>query len=340
MMTARERVLSLINAAWTTQVIAVACELRVVDLMAATGSTAARLAAVSGADEVAVHRLLRALVTLELCVEHSDGHFALTEGGELLRSGGDDSLGDWARLSGTQIWDNWRELAHSVRTGESARRRLRSVDDFSYLDRDPANALNFNGAMVNLTRPVAEAAARELDWSGVSLAVDVGGGAGELIATVLGRHGHMRGVVLDLDHAAGCARAHLEQRGVADRCDVVSGSFFDSVPGGADAYLLKSVLHNWDDRQAIVILGRCAAALKQGGRVMLFERLMAERLVPAPEDREVARSDLNMLVGCGGRERTRAEFAELFAAAGMQLESSRPLVGGFHALTGTLSIPA
>ncbi len=334
MMEDRARVLSMINAAWTTQVLAVACELRLADFLGGHAHPADRIAADADADADSVHRVLRALVALGLCIEMDDGRFALTEDGALLRSDRAESLSDWARLSGAQIWDNWRDLAHSVRTGQSARKRLRGADDFSYLERDAAGAERFNAAMVNLTRPVAQAAARDLDWNDVSLAVDVGGGAGELIATLLFHHGHMRGVVQDLPHAAPLARAHLERSGVAARCEVVSGSFFDSMPAAADTYLLKSVLHNWDDSHALRILRQCAMAMKPTGRVLLFERVMPERLGGADADREAARSDLNMLVGCGGRERCERHFRALMAQAGLRLESCRPLVAGFSVLTG------
>lgn len=330
-MESRARVLAMINASWTTQVIAVACELGLPDLIAGGRTSAQSLAGATHADADAIHRMLRALVTLDLCVEKEDGTFELSADGELLRAEGAGSLGAWARMSGQRMWANWTELGRSIRTGESARKRG-GVDDFSYLDRDPAMAAVFNAAMVDVTRPVALAAARDLDWSGVTKAVDVGGGVGALIATVLAHNPQMRGVVFDLEHAASGARAHLAATGVADRCDVVAGSFFEAVPHGADAYLLKSVLHNWDDERAVAILRNCAAAMKTGARILLFERIVPERLTASPRDQEIVRSDLNMLVGCDGRERTEAQFRELLGQAGLLLGEVRPLSSGFNAL--------
>jgi orsellinic acid C2-O-methyltransferase len=332
MMESRARVLGMINASWTTQVISVACELGLPELIAGGQKSAQSLADAAHADADAVHRLLRALVTLGLCVEKENGAFELSPDGELLRADGAGSLSAWARMSGQRIWANWTELGNSVRTGESARKRIAGVDDFSHLDLDLAKAAVFNAAMVDLTRPVALAAARDLDWSGVTKAVDVGGGVGELIATVLTHHPEMRAVVFDLEHAVSGARTHLERAGVADRCDVVSGSFFEAVPPGADAYLLKSVLHNWDDERAVAILRNCAAAMKPGGRIMLFERLVPERLTASPCDQEIARSDLNMLVGCDGRERTQSQFDALVRQANLVLGEVRPLSSGFNAL--------
>lgn len=331
-MDSRARVLSMINAAWTTQVISVACELRLPDLLASGSFDPRQVAAETSASVDAVHRMLRALVTLDLCVENADGTFGLARDGEWLCRERADSLDAWARMSGQRMWANWTQLGESVRTGESARKRVNGAEDFTYLDRSPANAAVFNAAMVNLTQPVARAAAQIVDWTGIEKAVDVGGGVGELIATVLAHRPEMRGVVFDLEHAAAGAREHLLRAGVAERCEVVPGSFFDSVPGGAGAYLLKSVLHNWDDERAIAILRNCAAAMGPSARVMLFERIVPERLTASAADQEIARSDLNMLVGCDGRERTRAQFHALLGEAGLKPAGESPLVAGFSVL--------
>jgi SAM-dependent methyltransferase len=331
MMDARERVLGLINAAWTTQAIGVACELGLPDRLASGPKSVLDLSRGTATDAAALERLLRALATLELVTESADGTFALAPAAEVLRVDRDGSLAAWARLSHRRLWANWSELGESVRTGRSARSRRERADDFSFLDADASSAEAFNAAMVALTRPVARAAASSLDWKEARVVVDVGGGTGELAVGVLGGHPHLRGVVFDLDHAAPSARRLFGDAGVADRCEFVGGSFFDAVPAG-DALLLKSVLHNWDDEDALRILERCAAALNPGGRVILFERVVPERLGSSPHDRDCARSDLNMLVGCGGCERTEARFRSLLQSAGLELAAPRPLVAGFHAL--------
>ena len=330
-MGSREAVLSLINGAWATQAIGVACELGIPDLLAAAPRDAAAMAAETRADADATRRLLLALVTLGICEELADGRFTLAAGGEWLRRGGDDSLDAWARLSATRLWGNWAGLADSVRTGRSTRSRVQASEDFTHLDANPEGAEMFNAAMLAYTRPVARAAASSLDWSGVDLLVDVGGGLGELAAAVLVAHPTMRGIVYDLRHAAAAAARHLVRAGVSARCEFVTGSFFESVPA-ADACVLKSVMHNWDDERAGVILARCAEALRPGGRVVLLERVLPERPAGSPEDREHARSDLNMLVGCDGRERTEAQLRALLGAAGLAWRGATPLVHGFSAL--------
>lgn len=328
----RARVLAMVDAAWMCQAVAAACELGLPDRLACEPRDAAALAQATRSDPGAVRRLLHGLCTLQLCEERADGCFALTADGELLRSDAEDSLNAWSRMSGTRIWRQWGQLADSVRTGTSFRRRVVGADDFSPLDRDPKAACLFNQAMSNLTRPVALAAARELDWSAHHELVDVGGGPGELVATILERHAHLRGTVFDLDHALAPAQKRLRRAKVDDRCKAVAGSFFEAVPKGADAYLLKSVLHNWGDGHAGLILRNCRDAMAPAGAVMLFERLVPERYGTSAADRDVARSDLNMLVGCDGRERSERQFRALLGQNGLELVDVRAMTPSVHAL--------
>lgn len=337
MMGDRARVLSLINAAWTTQVVAAACELRLPDRMAAECEEAGTLARRCGAHAEAVHRLLRAMVALGLCEERSTGRFALTDDGAVLCSSHPQSLGAWARFSGGHVWRNWAHLARSVASGASARPDLEGTNDFGFLDADAGKAAAFNAAMADLTRPVAEAAASAsaIPWSGTTTFVDVGGGVGALAAEVLRRHAHLRGIVFDLAHAAEAARQHLERAGVADRCQFVTGSFFERVPAEADVYLLKSILHDWDDERAGNILARCREAMPPHGRVLILERIVPERISSSASDVDVVRSDLNMLVGCGGRERTLAEFERLLRLARLRLEHRACLANGVSVITAS-----
>jgi hypothetical protein len=160
----------------------------------------------------------------------------------------------------------------------------------------------------------------------------VGGGHGALLAAILRAHPALRGVLFDLPHVAEGARAELEAAGVAGRCEVVAGSFFESVPGGADAYLLKSVLHDWDDERCGAILGGARRAMAEGGRLLVVERVMPERMTACAAHRAVAASDLNMLVATEGRERTEAEYRALLAAAGFARIHCSPLAAGYTLL--------
>ena len=182
--------------------------------------------------------------------------------GALLRADAPDSLRAWAIHCGKYLWPAWGRLAESVRTGTSDRKRASGTDDFGHLEHDPDAAAVFNRAMVEITRLIAQEVTRVVDFSRMVRVVDVGGGYGELLAAILGANPRLHGVLFDLPHAVDAASAPLAQAGVAARCELVAGSFFDSVPAGADAYLLKSVLHNWDDERCALILRNCRHAMR------------------------------------------------------------------------------
>lgn len=327
----RAQLLDLINASWTTQAIRTACVLRVPELLHAGSADADTLAAGIACHAPSLQRLLRALVTLGLCSMDAGGRCALTPGGALLCEDHPQSVRAWALLAGGPMWQRWGELEHSVRSGISHRRRHGGDDGFEDLAHSPAAAAQFYRAMVEITRPVAGAVARSIDPAGVQRVVDVGGGSGELIAQVLAAHPTLHGVLLDLPHGLEGAPAVLQAAGVAARCNCVAGSFFDALPAG-DLYLLKSVLHNWDDARCVQILRRCRAAMAPHGQVWVIERVMADRVGTTAQDRAVARSDLNMLVALSGRERTAREFAALFAEAGLEMQPEIGEAGEFRLL--------
>jgi orsellinic acid C2-O-methyltransferase len=312
----------LINASWTTQAIRTACELRVPEALASGAADVEAIAAGTRCHAPSLQRLLRALATLGLCEEQEAGRYALSALGELLREDHPQSLRAWALHAGSVTWQRWGELDQSVRSGLSHRRRHGGADGFEDLAHSPAVAAQFYRAMVDITRAVAAGVARAIDPAGVQRVVDVGGGSGELIARVLAAHTTLHGVLFDLPHGLDGATAVLERAGVAARCTRVAGSFFDTMPENGDLYLLKSVLHNWDDVRCVQILRRCRAAMAPRGRVLVIERVMADRPRATAHDRAVARSDLNMLVALSGRERTASEFEALFAQAGLTTERS------------------
>lgn len=330
-MGARERVLALIDGAWTTQAIAAGCELGIFDALAAQPRDAIAVASALHADADSIERLAKALCALGLCRRSAAGVFSLTEEGECLHAEAQGSLHGWARMAGTRIWANWASLAACVRAGQSAR-EMRGHADFSELDGDSEAARVFNAAMVDLTRPVAVAAATVLDWSGVGTVVDVGGGSGALAVALLARHSAMRAIVSDLEHARRSAEELIAAHSLAPRCRFEAADFFMAVPQGGNAYLLKSVLHNWPDARAVGILEACRRAMAPGARIVILERI--EPAVPGSDSvsREVARSDLNMLVGCGGRERSEGEFRALLLSCGFAPSRLVPLANGFHAL--------
>lgn len=324
--------LDMVNSSWMTQAIRVAAELRIPDLLAGGPKRSEELAAAAGAHAPSLDRLLRALTTIEICREGDDGTFELSPMGELLRSEVDGSLRSWTIFWGNHLWPVWGRLPDAVRTGQSGRTTETGGVDFDRLERNPEEAAVFNAAMVELTRLSARSVVEAYDFSGLTRIVDVGGGYGELLAVILVAHRRAQGVLFDLSHAIEAAAPHLQRAGIADRCELVAGNFFDSVPSGADTYVLKSVIHDWNDERSRVILDNCRRAMGSGARLLLVERIVPERLEPSPTHQAIVRSDLTMLVALGAKERTEAEFDALLNSAGFQITRVVPAAAGFSVI--------
>ena len=335
-MAPRTQLLGLINASWTTQAISVAVRLRLPDLLIHEPQTVQTLAQSTSCNAQSLLRLLRALTSIDVVSQHDDGRFELTELGALLRSDTPDSLAAWAEFSGTRSWAAWSQLAECVRSGQSVRRQSTGADGFEHLEVDPDAALLFNRAMVSLTNSVAAALVREGDFSGVKCLADVGGGLGQLLSSVLLAYPTMRGILFDMAHATQTAGAQLAAAGVATRCEVVTGSFFDAIPEGADAYLLKSILHDWNDEDCAQILVNCSKAMLPHARLMIIERMMPEQLSVCPHDQGVARSDLNMLVGNGGCERTQEQYRVMLQKVGLRMGEPQALCDNYQVIEAVL----
>ncbi|WP_421119271.1 methyltransferase [Aquihabitans daechungensis] len=314
-----ERLLELIGASWTTQVIRVAAELGVADALASGPRPVTDLAAEVGAHESSLRRLVRALVALDLCTDAAGDRVAMTPTGALLASG-DGSLRSWARWWGGPSWVEWGDLLDAVRTG----RPVRPGDGFADAGADPEGAAMFDDAMASLSALEAPTVVAALQLRGDELVVDLGGGSGMLVRAVVDRHPEARAMVVDLPGAVASARARFAAWGVEDRCEAVVGDLFGELPPGGDAYVLKSVLHDWDDDDARRILVRCVAAAGPDARIEVVERLVPERSERTAAARSTARMDLHMLIAQGGRERTEAELRSLLASAGLTVVEVRP----------------
>jgi orsellinic acid C2-O-methyltransferase len=278
------------------------------------------VAAATGTHPGAVRRLLRALVTVGL-VEQAGDAFGLTPLGELLRA--DDPLSvhhSVALTLGPEAWRAWGELAACVRTGDTAARLLDGRDDpFADLG-GPAEQATFDRAMAEGTRRIGEAVVAAYDMAGIRHVVDVGGGYGALLVPVLTAVPAAVGTVVDLPRCAAGASRLLADAGLADRAGFVAGDLFrDPLPAGADAYVVKSVVHDWDDERALAILRRCRAAMAASSRLLVVEVVVPDRLGTSPEHRRMAAADLTMLVATGGRERTESEHRDLIVAAGFRV---------------------
>jgi hypothetical protein len=304
----------LLTGAWVAQGISTVARLGVADHIEDQPVAVGELAQAVGADEDALYRVLRMLVPAGVVRESSGRRFALTDVGKLLRRDHPDSMRAFAAYNGEPWhWGMWGQLETSVRSGRPARADgVRPL--FEYLAAHPAAADAFDAAMADLSNARDVSAISGYDFGRFKTVVDVGGGEGMLVRSVLREFPGVSGVLYDLPPVIERARPRVEAEGLAARCTLVAGSFFDSVPSGGDAYMLKQVLHDWPDDDAIRILARCREALPPQGRVLVIEAI-----VPESAASSLAKlSDIEMLVVTGGRERTSREYERLLERAGLR----------------------
>lgn len=301
---------------WVAQAVSVAAKLGIADLLKEGPRECDELARANQVHAGSLYRLLRALAGVGVFQEVAGRRFGLTPMAEFLRSDVPGSLRAVATMAGEDwTWRPWGDLYRSVKTGERAFDEVFGVPPFEYLAANPAAAAVFDEAMTGWSMQNSAAVVSAYDFSGIGTLMDVGGGHGYLLATILKANPSVRGILFERPAVAEGAEERLAAEGLAGRCTVVTGDFFAGIPEGADAIVLKSVIHDWDDRRATTILRNCAAAVGPGGRVLL-----AEMVIPPGNDRHVGKLlDLEMLVMAGGRERDEAEFGELLAAAGLRL---------------------
>jgi len=306
-----------------TAVIYAAAKLNLAEAIGDEAKSAAELARLVSADESALRRLLVGLTTLGLCRQADRDRFAMTDLGRQLDEAADPSFKDWVLFEGEMLAQSWSGLVDSVRSGKTAT-QLRGDGDDRYAVTGQATewTRRFNAAMVSLTRSIVPKIVAAHDFAAARVVMDVGGGTGELIGGVLQRYQHLQGIAFDLARCEADARAHFDRLGIAGRCSFVAGSFFEVIPRGADIILMKSIIHNWKDDQCEVILRNCRDALPSGGTLIVIERIMPEPATTEPEDRSCVMSDLNMLRGPGGSERTEAEYRRLAALAGFAFEKT------------------
>jgi len=327
----RDTLLQMTNAFQVTQAIYVAATLGIADLLEDGPKSVDELAKTTRTPAPTLYRLLRALASVGIFIE-ADGRFGLTPLAEYLRTDTPGSLRAWAiHIGRPYTWSTWAYLLHSVRTGEPAFPEAFGMTPFEYWADHPEEAAVFNAAMTSLSSGVIDAIARSYDFSGIGVLLDVGGGEGGLLAAILAANPSLRGILFDQPHVVSTVGALLEQAGVADRCEVVGGSFFEAVPAGADGYLLKSVIHDWDDDAAIEILRLCRAAMDDRGKVLVVERIVRPGNDPDP----AKFSDLNMLVMLGAQERTADDFELLYAKAGFKLSNIIRTGSPYNIIEGT-----
>ena len=319
--TAKARLVALGWGHRITEMIVVAARLGIADILSRGPADAATIAAETGSDPPTMYRLLRALAATGIFREDDQGRFSLGDTGAYLVSTHPESLLAWVwRLDSKAVREAWANLEHSVRTGENAFKALHGEDVWEWHRHEPGEAAIFNRSMTALSAGVGAAVASAFDFGARSVVADIAGGSGSLLAGILERNPHLRGILFD--QPAVVAQAdQLERAELLDRCEVVGGSFFEAVPGGADVYMLKAILHDWEDAECVAILRNIRAQIPEAGTLLVVERVIG----PPNEDLEGKLSDLHMLLMPGGRERTAAEWTELLARGGFRLDEIRML---------------
>ncbi|WP_063800440.1 methyltransferase [Bradyrhizobium lablabi] len=325
------RLFDLIQSHRVTAVIYVAARLGLAELLSYGPQTAGKLAKATGADERSLRRLLTALSTIGICSRTGEDSYALTEVGACLDGAAEQSVKGWAILEAEMLSKSWSGMLESVMTGKTFAELQGVADSFELMGRTPGNVDKFNLAMTELTRLVTPDILRSYDFSGISRLMDVGGGSGELLGAIAQQNRKLRGTVFDLPRCAEAAGKHLRQIGVSDRVEFVAGDFFESVPAVADAIILKSIIHDWNDARSISILRNCQQALPGGGKLLLVERLMPEAPGVTNDDKAHAMSDLNMMRGPGGSERTKGQYRDLLERSGFALAAVHP-AGRFNVI--------
>src|SRR3954451_8480679 len=321
----------LVNGYQVSQAIYVAATLGIADLLADGPRSSDELAAATDTDPSTLYRVLQALGSAGVLHERADLRFSLTEVGECLRADAPQPVGGWAALIGRPyVWDAWGALLHSVHTGENALRHRTGMGPWEYRAQHPDEGAIFDRAMTDLSRRMNRAVLEAYDFSRFSTVVDVGGGQGALLAAVLAAHPALRGVLFDQPQVVAPAGAALAAAGVADRCTVVGGDFFEGVPEGGDAYVMRAILHDWEDAEAVAILRSCRRAMPEDGTLVVVERELGGPI----EKPDAKFTDLNMLVLTGGRERTLDEFAALYASAGFELVGATPTGAAMSVIEG------
>lgn len=322
------------TAHWVSRMLFVAAKLGLADHLAKGPKTAAELAGPTQTHARSLHRLMRALANLGIFAEDMKGKFSLTPLGEALRTGAPGAARPAILTLGSD-WVNkgFENLLYSLQTGKSGVEKALGMPIFDYLGKHPDEASLFSETMVGFHGEEPAAVAAAYNFSGLSTIVDVGGATGNLIAAVIGKNPAAKGILFDLPHVVKDAAPLLQNRGVAGRVSIESGSFFERVPSGGDAYMLSHIIHDWSEEQCLTILGHCRKAMKPGARLLIIEMVLPPGNAPHPGKI----LDIMMLVGPGGQERTESEYADLLGKAGFRLQRVVPTASAVSVVEAVLA---
>ena len=327
----QRRLSQMLSGYWVAQAIYAVAKLGIPDLLEAAPKTAEELASATGTQARALYRLLRALASVGVFAEKGQGTFALTYLGAGLVSNAPGSQHAVALMMGEEHYRAWGEILYSLRTGKPAFDHVYGKPIFAYLTEHPEQARIFDAAMTGVHGAETKPMIRAYDFSGIGTLVDVGGGNGSVLCAVLKQHGKLKGILYDRPDVVERARENIAAAGLAQRCEAVGGNFFDAVPPGGDAYLLRHIIHDWDDEQATAILRNCRKVMNPGSRLLVIESVIP----PGNNPFFGKLLDLTMLIIPGGLERTEAEFRQLYSAAGFRLSRIVPTETEVSIIEGT-----
>jgi hypothetical protein len=311
------RILS--NAAFSRLVSTIA-ELGIADLVQ-TGQSqpVEHLARASKTHEPSLYRILRFLASYGVFRETENRRFDHTPLSAALRSDAPGSFRAGAQLF-HHLFAAWDGLHHSIQTGEPGFNKVFGAPVFDYIQAHPEMGPIFDAGMTSMNYYETPAMLDAYDFTGINVLADIGGGNGSLLSAVLSRYSDLKGILFDLGHVVGRANETLKSAGLAQRCRVIEGSFFESIPAGADAYLFRHIIHDWTDKQCMQILGHCRKVIPAKGKL-----LIADCVVPAGNASSLSKDmDITMLTFPGGQERTEAQFRSLLGASGFELKSITP----------------
>ena len=310
------QVIQMATAYWVSRAVYAAARLEIADLLKDGPRDAEDLAAATGTHAPALRRVLRALASVGLFRTGEQGRFSLTPLGAALRSDAPGAARSTViALAGEWWWAAWGEVLHAVRTGETGLQKALGVSEYEYLAQHPEEASHFNAAMIGFHGDEPAAIVEAYDFSGIRRVVDVGGGSGNLLGTILAANPNLRGVLLDRPQVVPEAESNLSAAGVVDRCQVVGGDFLEAVPDGGDVYIVSHCIHNWDEPSCVRILANCRRAMQQAGRLLIIEAVVR----PGDEPDPAKILDLAMLLIPGGQERSQEEYRILLEKAGFRL---------------------
>jgi O-methyltransferase domain len=322
------------TAAWVTMIVYGAAKIGLADHFDGGVKTAEQLAAPTGTHAPSLHRLMRTLAALEILTENPAGHFALTPLGQALQRGAPGAArATILTLGGGRFWQTMSEFPYSLETGKPGQLKAHGTALFDYLAHHPEEAALFSETMVGFHGREPAAVAAAYDFAAFGTLVDVGGATGHMLTTILNRYAGLRGVLFDLPHVERNARELIASRNLTQRISISTGSFFDGVPPGGDAYLLSHVIHDWSEDECVRILENCRGAMQRDGRLLIVEMV----LPPGDTMHPGKILDMIMLVGPGGQERTEEEYRLLLGKAGFRLTRVVPTESAVSVVEGVVA---